>query len=134
MGGTDPDLAGWHYLYAPKAGVLKQEWDHCFRAGRTDASFLEDLPDLEDLRAVYRWILNGMPKGGISMVKLYRNLKANGDFSLERGLIALWIFLDVGFFVRAGDQLNRVNQIQKINLAQHPLMQKIKQIKNEKSH
>lgn len=119
---------GWTYLYAPDRRSGELPWDQIYRLDSTKFD-LDWLPDVETLRAVYRWYLELIPKNGVGSDAFYRNLFTSSEFQLETGLIALWLFLDLGFIHRKGSAFARAPITKKVDLKEHPLMQQIRLLK-----
>lgn len=126
---------GWVVTYLPNEKSFKQAWDQVIWIPRDSLQDrfcpVEWAFDMETLRSIYRWLLEAISPSGILKRDLYRMLRAESPYELESCLLALWIFMDVGFLEHRGDRLVRARNIKKIDLSLHPLIQKIQQMKNE---
>ncbi len=125
---ADGAKKGWTYLYAPDRQSGDLSWNQVYRLDANKPE-LDWLPDVETLRAVYRWFLELIPKKGIGADAFYRNLFTSSDFQLETGLIALWLFQDLGFIHRRGSVIAWAPSTKKVDLKEHPLMQQIRLLK-----
>jgi len=135
LGQPDDQDKGWIVTYLPNERCFSQKWDQrAWMPRHPDQGMvgsLEWMPGMETLRAIYRWLLDAIRPSGILKRDLYRMLRVESPYELESCLLALWIFTDVGFLEQRGERLVRAQNIRKIDLSLHPLIQKIQQMKNE---
>lgn len=135
FGQSDDQDNGWIVTYLPNERCMNQKWDQRVWMPRyPDQGMVRSLdwaPDIEMLRSIYRWLLDAIRPSGILKRDLYRMLRAESSYELESCLLALWIFMDVGFLEQRGDRVVRAQNMKKIDLSQHPVMQKIQKMKIE---
>ena len=135
FGKTDTQDKGLIVTYLPNERCLQDQWDQRIwisRESNEDERIqLNWVPGIETLRLIYRWLLDEMGPGGMLKKDLYRMMRVESMYELEACLFALWIFIDVGFLEQREDRITRSRNQKKIDLSNHPLIQKTKQIMNE---
>jgi single-stranded-DNA-specific exonuclease len=135
FGKPDDRDKGLIFTYLPNERCFEQEWDQSvwmLRDSNEDVfGQLDWMPGIDTLRLIYRWLLDAMGPAGILKRDLYRMMRVESPYELEACLFALWIFMDVGFLEQSECRISRSRNRLKIDLSNHPLIQKTRQIMKE---